>query len=670
MQFSGNSGALLSGVTFALAALASTASLPTDKKITICHHPPGSKSRTQTIEVSENALAAHLAHGDTLGPCSDSTSAIIPVDGGILTLPGIATVTFLPGTFSAAQFVSLARVYDAGVQDLFDESTDIFAVSDPKIGYLIQVNVGTLQPALPVGISVNLPNAFLAELPPACKLRAFYLNHYSGPFGVDELFELVPEAFPPDARIASFAVPAYAFASTTPGDASLKATITLADPRLTQSPCPTTLAPPVDNYLSVIGDGFGPRSAPTPGASKFHQAIDFAVPVGTPVYAMAAGTVHTVEGTITGGAGAFIRLEHDDAAGGYSRYLHLGRGSGPGEYVGAFAVANGAHVAAGALIGFSGDSGRVTGPHLHAEYAPADSPRINFLPCITPQQDLKLSLVSPAQGTRLTAERTVSFVLDVAPHHAQVPPGTLIRLLVSGALAREQPLLQTGTTTVAGQLPNLWGEPLVTATFQIIYQEQIIDQKDVDYTTVYNWSSINSGPWEANYSFGLDFRSNVTPDHTATENHTGNGHVGSPRFGAGPFLETFARSGWVNSYGFTYDDHVGCTYADIGQTASGLLSIRLSRFSCYSPPIPAGLPPNLDFHLWLMVGYVQPTLGASTFQGPDGPNDNCSASLAFQRIDTTDYPSITCSRSFKIESADAVTAVTLSIRLRRIPRSQ
>jgi hypothetical protein len=39
------------------------------KKITICHHTGSKKHPTETITVSENALRAHLAHGDTLGPC-------------------------------------------------------------------------------------------------------------------------------------------------------------------------------------------------------------------------------------------------------------------------------------------------------------------------------------------------------------------------------------------------------------------------------------------------------------------------------------------------------------------------------------------------------------------------------------------------------------------------
>lgn len=38
-------------------------------KTTICHIPPGNPENQHTISVSENAVSAHLNHGDTLGDC-------------------------------------------------------------------------------------------------------------------------------------------------------------------------------------------------------------------------------------------------------------------------------------------------------------------------------------------------------------------------------------------------------------------------------------------------------------------------------------------------------------------------------------------------------------------------------------------------------------------------
>ena len=36
---------------------------------TICHLPPGNPGNAHTISVGAPAVSAHLAHGDTLGPC-------------------------------------------------------------------------------------------------------------------------------------------------------------------------------------------------------------------------------------------------------------------------------------------------------------------------------------------------------------------------------------------------------------------------------------------------------------------------------------------------------------------------------------------------------------------------------------------------------------------------
>ena len=44
---------------------------PEDKKITICHIPPGNNQNPQTIEINESAWPAHQAHGDTKGACTE-----------------------------------------------------------------------------------------------------------------------------------------------------------------------------------------------------------------------------------------------------------------------------------------------------------------------------------------------------------------------------------------------------------------------------------------------------------------------------------------------------------------------------------------------------------------------------------------------------------------------
>ena len=41
-----------------------------EDRVTICHVPPGNPNNRHTITVSASAVPAHLAHGDSLGPCA------------------------------------------------------------------------------------------------------------------------------------------------------------------------------------------------------------------------------------------------------------------------------------------------------------------------------------------------------------------------------------------------------------------------------------------------------------------------------------------------------------------------------------------------------------------------------------------------------------------------
>lgn len=61
-------GAVLAAVAWGGSSAASQ-EYQYDKKVTICHHTGSRTNPSVTIAVSRNALPAHFAHGDTLGPC-------------------------------------------------------------------------------------------------------------------------------------------------------------------------------------------------------------------------------------------------------------------------------------------------------------------------------------------------------------------------------------------------------------------------------------------------------------------------------------------------------------------------------------------------------------------------------------------------------------------------
>jgi murein DD-endopeptidase MepM/ murein hydrolase activator NlpD len=96
----------------------------------------------------------------------------------------------------------------------------------------------------------------------------------------------------------------------------------------------------------------GRRLHPLYGGYRAHLGVDYAAAVGTPVVAVAGGTVEVAGWS--GDAGRMVAVRH---SGGYETfYLHLSSF--------AAGVHPGAHVAQGQLIGRVGTSGASTGPHL------------------------------------------------------------------------------------------------------------------------------------------------------------------------------------------------------------------------------------------------------------------------------------------------------------------
>ena len=105
-----------------------------------------------------------------------------------------------------------------------------------------------------------------------------------------------------------------------------------------------------------ITSDFGYRKSPAQGASINHSGIDIAVPVGTPVKAIAEGKVIAANGGMRGyGNGVFIDHGYINGKRVVSEYGHL---SG-------FSVKAGDKVKQGQVVAKSGNTGVSTGPHLH-----------------------------------------------------------------------------------------------------------------------------------------------------------------------------------------------------------------------------------------------------------------------------------------------------------------
>lgn len=102
-----------------------------------------------------------------------------------------------------------------------------------------------------------------------------------------------------------------------------------------------------------VTSAFAWRTSPFTGKREFHKGIDISAARGTPVYAPARGKI-TFAGR-DGSYGLSIRLKHNATLA--TRFAHLHR----------IAIKSGKTVTRGELIGYVGNTGRSTGPHLHYE---------------------------------------------------------------------------------------------------------------------------------------------------------------------------------------------------------------------------------------------------------------------------------------------------------------
>lgn len=114
-----------------------------------------------------------------------------------------------------------------------------------------------------------------------------------------------------------------------------------------------TFMPPLSGQPR-ISSPYGQRIAPKEGASTNHPAVDYAVPVGTPIRAPLSGVARIKRQD--SGAGLYVEIDH--GGGLMTRYFHLDS---------TVNIRDGQRVDQGTVFALSGNSGNSTGPHLHFE---------------------------------------------------------------------------------------------------------------------------------------------------------------------------------------------------------------------------------------------------------------------------------------------------------------
>lgn len=118
--------------------------------------------------------------------------------------------------------------------------------------------------------------------------------------------------------------------------------------------CTPAIQPIENKKLKRMASGFGMRIHPIYKVRKMHTGCDFSAVTGTPIYATANGKVSVVQ-TKYGGYGKKVVIDH--GFGYKTLYAHMSK----------FAVKKGQKVKRGEIIGYVGNTGSSTAPHLHYE---------------------------------------------------------------------------------------------------------------------------------------------------------------------------------------------------------------------------------------------------------------------------------------------------------------
>lgn len=108
-----------------------------------------------------------------------------------------------------------------------------------------------------------------------------------------------------------------------------------------------------ENWENLISSNYGERIHPITKVRTFHKGVDIAVPTGTKLYSAVKGTV--IRSQYSDSAGNYVTIQTD--TGWTVTFMHMD----------ARAVSTGQELEQGDFVGYSGNTGNSTGPHLHLQ---------------------------------------------------------------------------------------------------------------------------------------------------------------------------------------------------------------------------------------------------------------------------------------------------------------
>jgi murein DD-endopeptidase MepM/ murein hydrolase activator NlpD len=136
------------------------------------------------------------------------------------------------------------------------------------------------------------------------------------------------------------------------------------------------IQPVANKDLRRLASGFGMRIHPIYKIAKMHTGLDFTADIGTEIYATGDGVIEAIDSKLSG-YGHHVIINH--GFGYQTLYAHMSR----------VQVRPGEKVKRGQVIGYVGNTGTSTGPHLHYEVVKNGvkvDPAFYFYSDITPEQ--------------------------------------------------------------------------------------------------------------------------------------------------------------------------------------------------------------------------------------------------------------------------------------------
>ena len=155
--------------------------------------------------------------------------------------------------------------------------------------------------------------------------------------------------------------------------------------------CVPAVMPISNKDLTRTASGFSYRIHPIYKIRKFHYGMDFTSPTGTEVYATGDGKVIEVKGSKRSRVGFGMVIKIDHGYGYVTVYAHLSK----------FNVRRGDIVKRGDVIGYVGNTGGSTAPHLHYEVHKnnvAVNPQYYYYKDLSPEEYEKMIAISTNAG--------------------------------------------------------------------------------------------------------------------------------------------------------------------------------------------------------------------------------------------------------------------------------